>query len=244
VNSTIWEDPRFATTFSGGTTLTTLLSELRVVCPRDDDARVRISAAAIGTLVQKPDDGFLILIFAYQSLMLCRNGSVAIDDKGGRQRLDTAVRFSNLVITSDDSVIDLVLREVGFHYGPPFVVHGDTKDCESAIFVATLKVNEPGDLNFARTAPCCPEVQEHHLALVLSKRDVLAVGVLKRKGAATFLVAGTFFPAPSATGAESGAGSILAASSFFVAQLRTANASVSRRAVRDITARKGQKLLK
>src|SRR4051794_15817025 len=116
VNSATCVEPRLATIFSGGVTLTTLLSAFRD-CAGENDTRTA-AVSATSTLVQITDDLFLIVILAYQALMHCSDGAVAIDDERSRQGLYSTIRLRKVVVSNRDSVIDLVFLEIGLHDRP------------------------------------------------------------------------------------------------------------------------------
>jgi len=54
-------------------------------------------------------------------------------------------------------------------------IHRDSKDREAARAVLFLKLDHPGNFDFARSAPGGPKVHQDHLPIVLRKRDVAIV---------------------------------------------------------------------
>ena len=69
------------------------------------------------------------------------------------------------VVAQDDAVIDLALVEIRLDDSPSLVVHCHAEHRESAILVLLLEVDEPRDLDLARTAPGRPEIQEDDFPL-------------------------------------------------------------------------------
>src|SRR5215469_762334 len=107
--------------------------------------------------------------------------AVAVDQKRGRQRIHAAISLRRLIGAKDHAIVHLQIREKRLDYLPAFIIHGNAQDYETLVLIPLLKVDKPGNFNFAGTAPGGPEVQEYSLALVIRKMVDLAVGVLPRK---------------------------------------------------------------
>ena len=105
--------------------------------------------------------------------------SFSIDEERGGQRVDTAVHAGRLIVANDYPVVDAEFGEEGLDHFPAFIVHGDTEDGKAFVLVLPLHLHEPGDLQFARSAPRREEVEQDHLALVIGQVNGLAVGVFE-----------------------------------------------------------------
>jgi hypothetical protein len=58
----------------------------------------------------------------------------------------------------------------------PFLATSDFH--KAAIAEPVFEIHEPGDLNFALSAPRCPEVQKDHLAPVFGQAQLVTAGIL------------------------------------------------------------------
>src|SRR5215472_11747579 len=99
--------------------------------------------------------------FAHTAFMLARDPAVAADDERRGKRFDPAVCFVQIVVAEDNAVVDLVLRDVRLDHLPAVVIKGNAQHFEVLILILLLEAHEPGDLDFAWTAPGRPEVQEY-----------------------------------------------------------------------------------
>ena len=117
------------------------------------------------------------------------NASVPIDHKRRRQRFQTAVLIARLVIAQHDAIVDLSFCDERIDRLPAIVVHRDAEDFEAAVLVFALELREPGDLDHARAAPRCPEIEQHHFALIVGEVNQLAVRILQSEIGRVFALA-------------------------------------------------------
>src|SRR5665213_1565073 len=96
-----------------------------------------------------------------------RNPSATVDHKRGWQRFETAILIARFVVAEHNAIIDLFPgneRRDGF---PSVLVHRNAQNFEPPVFILALKLREPRNLGRARAAPRGPEIQDHHLALII-----------------------------------------------------------------------------
>src|SRR5437764_8383356 len=132
--------PRFAMTFSGATTVTTLLSELRVVCAckanRIPGSRMRPRTnARSGAILKQLVNLVFIIALADQADVLIHDAAILIEYEGGRQRLHSSVCLRDFVVSDQHSVVHLVFSQPGLYCVPTLVVHRDAHDGEPAVLV-------------------------------------------------------------------------------------------------------------
>src|SRR5229473_1338641 len=101
-------------------------------------------------------------------------------ERGG-QRVHAAVPRAHFFVAHQDAVIDLALLDVGLHHAPAIVVHRDANYREATILVGLLELDEPGNLDLARSAPRGPEIEQDHFALVVRQLDSGTIGVFERE---------------------------------------------------------------
>jgi len=104
---------------------------------------------------------------------------VTVDHKRGRQRFEAAVQIARGVVAQHHTIVNLLHGDEGINRFPPVVVHRDSQNLETAVFILALEVHKPGDFDSARAAPGGPEIEEHDLALIVGQMDQLAVRVLQ-----------------------------------------------------------------
>ena len=97
------------------------------------------------------------------SLIPCLNLPVTIDQKRHRQTKDSAVEVSQLYISHGHGVIQLQFVRCFTHEGR-VVIHGNSDDLEAAWTIRSLPGHKGWHLNLAGSAPCGPEVEQHHFA--------------------------------------------------------------------------------
>src|SRR5205085_2013849 len=105
-----------------------------------------------------------IFILARQSYMRRKcQSAFAINNEGGRQRIDTAVQLTDGIVAQENTVIHLMRCNVRFDRFPALFVHGNTDDLEPSALELLLEFDEPWDLETTGTAPRGPEIQENDL---------------------------------------------------------------------------------
>ena len=110
------------------------------------------------------------------------NGSdpaVPIDHKCGRQRFEPPIQIARGVVAQQNTIINLFHGDVGINRFPSVVVHGNSQDLETLVFVLALKIHEPGNFDLTGATPGSPEIEQHNLALIVGQVDQLAIGVLQ-----------------------------------------------------------------
>jgi hypothetical protein len=115
--------------------------------------------------------------------------SVPVDHKRGGQRFQAAVLIARFVVAQHHTIIDFSFRDKGIDRLPAVIVHRDAEDFEASVFVFTLELREPRDLDHARATPGCPKIEQHHLATIIGKVNQLAVRVLQSKIGRVFALA-------------------------------------------------------
>lgn len=108
-----------------------------------------------------------------------RDFTLAINQEGGREGIDSAIHLSRLIVADQNSVIHLQTSEKRLDHFPAFIVHGNADYRKALFLMLPLKLFEPGNFEFARAAPGGPEIQQHDFTVVVGKVDQLAVGILK-----------------------------------------------------------------
>ncbi len=109
------------------------------------------------------------------------NFAIPINHKRGGQRFYAAIKIARLVVAEYDSVVDFLLGHERRNRLPAVIIHGDAQNFEATIFVTPLKIHKPGDLNRARSAPGCPEIEQHHFTLEIGQFHNLARRVFQLK---------------------------------------------------------------
>ena len=110
------------------------------------------------------------------------NGSdppIPVDYKRGRQRFEAAIQITSGVIAQQNTIVNLFHGDVGINYFPSVVVHRNSQDLETPVFVLALKIHEPGDFDLTGATPGSPEIEQHNLALIVGEVNQLATGVLQ-----------------------------------------------------------------
>ncbi len=122
-------------------------------------------------------NGIVKLFLVYKTDVDRSNSSLAIDHKGGGQRFHVAIHIAGFIIAHDDLIVDFVFRNERLHVFPAAIVHGNAQNREPSVLVLSLKVGKPRDLDSAGSAPGCPEIEQHHFALVIGKMHHLPSGI-------------------------------------------------------------------
>ncbi len=122
-----------------------------------------------------------IFALADQSLMHGRDAARAVDDEGGGQRIDAAIKKLRLVVPDHYRVVDLPSFDVRFDGSPAVVVERDSQDDEIAILKRLLKIDEPRNFDLAGSAPRGPEIQQNHFAVKVGQLDGFPGDVLQRE---------------------------------------------------------------
>src|SRR5579875_2420863 len=107
--------------------------------------------------------------------------TLAVDEEGGGQRVNPAIKLGRLVIADQHAVVHFLTSGERLHHFPSLIVHGDSQNHQPPLLVLPLKLLKPRDLNFAGTAPGCPEIEQHHFAPVIGEVDDLPVSILQRE---------------------------------------------------------------
>src|ERR1700687_2735405 len=170
-------EPRLMLSFSGGATLST---ELPCAINEGDVAATR-SDRSSPRRVEQLSDGIFEFVFPREPDVDRGDFPLAVDYEGGRQGLDAPVNLPHLVVSKQNTIVDLVLLDVRLHHVPAIFVHRNAQHRKAAIFQLLLEFHEPGDFDLAGAAPGCPEIQQHHLAFIVGKMNRLAVGVFESK---------------------------------------------------------------
>jgi len=95
------------------------------------------------------------------ALKLRSNIPISVDEVGQGQTKNAAIEFTELVIAHRYGIIQTEFR------GKParqrrIVVHRDSNDLKSLRAVFLLPLDEPWHLDQAGSAPCGPEIEQHH----------------------------------------------------------------------------------
>ena len=83
-------------------------------------------------------------------------------------------------MSDQDRIVHLHLLHVGLERGNR-VVDRETQHLKALRSVFGEELDEPGNLELAWTAPRGPEVEQDHLALVRTQRNVTTLQVLERE---------------------------------------------------------------
>lgn len=110
-----------------------------------------------------------------------RDSALAINQESGGEGIDSAVELRGLIVADQDPVIYLQMLEKRLDDFPAFIVHGDADYREAFSLMLALKLLEPGNLDFTRTTPGGPEIQQHDFPAVVREVDELAVRILEGK---------------------------------------------------------------
>src|ERR1700733_4686687 len=90
-----------------------------------------------------------------------------VDQETNWQGLDAAIKRSRARVPDHYRVVHVVGRDKRLHEFPATVIERYAEDLEAAARVCLLKVDEPGNLDFATAAPGGPEVENHDFSLVI-----------------------------------------------------------------------------
>src|SRR5579872_1102224 len=147
-------------TFAGGATTATLLCAYR--------SAAELSAPSA---IQELSNFILIRTPANQTDVDRGNAAIPIDQECRRKRIDPAVQIANRVISEQNAIIDFLFCDVRLHGLPAFLVHGDAEDSKPPVLILSFKLQKPGDLQLAGSAPRSPEIEQHHLAPVVGQMN-------------------------------------------------------------------------
>src|SRR5712664_3923216 len=118
---------------------------------------------------------------ALQAKLACYKLAVPVDKEGGRQHANAAITLPYRLFAQQDRVIHPHLPdELGNVLGAG-LVHGYAHNLKSLGAVFLLQLDKPGHLDFARTAPCRPEIEQNGLASEIRELHVLALERLQVK---------------------------------------------------------------
>jgi hypothetical protein len=104
------------------------------------------------------------------------DSSLAVDEERCGQRFAAAVHPCDGAVTKHDTVVH-VLPEERLDRPPTIVIHGHAQHGEAPVLVDILELDEPGNLDFAGTAPRRPKIEQHHFALEIGKPQEGAVRI-------------------------------------------------------------------
>ncbi len=113
--------------------------------------------------------------------MHCNNATFPINDKAGGHGFHAAIFIGQRFVTNHDGVWNFVLGKMRTHRIPTFVIHGDAQNGEPLRLVFLIKLNEPGNFNFAWSAPGGPEIQQYNFAFIGAELDHFSVGIGQRE---------------------------------------------------------------
>jgi hypothetical protein len=115
----------------------------------------------------------------YQAHVDSSDTALPINEEGSGQSVNATVKLCDLVVAKQNAVIYFYAFDEWLDYIPPVVVHGDSQNHQPALLVLALKILEPWDFNFARTAPGGPKIQQNDLAAVIGEMDNLSIAVFQ-----------------------------------------------------------------
>src|SRR4051794_35238298 len=101
-----------------------------------------------------------------------------IDDKGGRQGINSAVQLAYRIIAQQNTVIHLMRGNVRLDCLPSVFVHRNAKDLKALALELLFELDEPRNLEAAWTAPGRPEIHDHHLTAQVAELDGVPVAIL------------------------------------------------------------------
>src|SRR5689334_14445389 len=140
--------PRLALTFWGGVTERTLFCAIQL--GRNKAAKKASRGAFLSNSLGPHDllDSIFKIILARQPDVCGDDPAIAVDQERGRQRVHAAVQLGSGVITLHNPVVDCQFGDEGLDHRPSLFIHGYTDYSETLVFVLSLELNEPRDLDF------------------------------------------------------------------------------------------------
>src|SRR3984957_5270181 len=121
--------------------------------------------------VQQPQNLILVSALARQANMLGGDPALAVDEKRSWEGFNAAVHLCDGAVTKHDRVVHRLPPKVGLHRPPTVVIHGHTQHGEARVLVRILELDEPGNLDFAGTAPGRPKIEQNNFSPVIGKLD-------------------------------------------------------------------------
>ena len=79
-----------------------------------------------------------------------RDLSISVDQQGGREDLDSAVKLIHSFVSEGNRMVDPLLVDVRIDGFPAFLVHGHAEDREPRRLKLSFELDKPGNLGFAR----------------------------------------------------------------------------------------------
>ena len=98
-----------------------------------------------------------------------------VNHKGCRHESFCAVFIDDVLAADEHCIVHVHFLDEGFDIVSAALVQRDAEHPEALSFILVLQLDEMRYLLDTAGAPCCPEVQNHHLALEIRKRDLIAV---------------------------------------------------------------------
>src|ERR1700730_12353280 len=86
-----------------------------------------------------------------------------------------------MIVTKQDTIVHFTRLDEGLDGIPAILIHGDTQHFKSSVLQCLLKLHKPWSLDLARTAPGCPEIEQHHFAAIVREFNALAACILQRE---------------------------------------------------------------
>ena len=137
----------------------------------------RVMGVCLLAAVQQPENLTLVSALARQANMLSGDPALAVDEKRSWEGFNAAIHLCDGAVTEHDTVIHRLLPKERLDRPPAVVIHGHAQHGEAPVFVDILELDEPGNLDFAGTAPRRPKIEQHHLALEIGKPQGDAVRI-------------------------------------------------------------------
>jgi hypothetical protein len=110
-----------------------------------------------------------------------RDPAFPIDEESGGQSIHTAVKLGCLIVANHHAVVHLEALDERLDDVPTVIVHRNTEHYEAFVLVLALEIDEPGDFDFAGTAPGGPKIEENHFAAVIGEMNDFAVRIFQGK---------------------------------------------------------------
>src|SRR5467141_845388 len=110
-------------------------------CARKEGESAVSRIAKIGARrIEHAYDVILEILFAPVETNMHRGDlSLAVDQKRSRQRVDSAINISHLLIAHQNAIVDFHLLEIRLHRTPTVLIHGDTNYGETAVLELLLE---------------------------------------------------------------------------------------------------------
>lgn len=102
------------------------------------------------------------------------NPAVTSDQECDGQTENATIRFADLRVAHHDRIVHVHLLIKRTH-GIGTVVHRDADDLQALAAVLLLHLDEVGNFFAAWHAPCRPEIQQHDLASIRRKAELLSI---------------------------------------------------------------------